>query len=305
MRPNIDDHDYDTKMKKVHEFIGDGDKVKVTLRFRGRELSHGQLGMAVLAAGRRGYQRGGEGRSLSADGRAPDADGAVAEIGDPARATGQSRNPIRHAGLVPASAVPRTFRPLIWRDGGPRNKSGVTVKGLEIPISRTPEAPTIRSHCLRDRGCGRTYRFRANPIRRASRPRCRRYATFRRQQRIDTADSQVQHPLLVGGEIVGVVLERREDDRPALRLPRPLVDVASAPSAAQPAPTPRWSRYQAFSASGSRARKNRPPIPRTGMIVSPYAAKAITRPAAASSNLLSNVFSRGPVAILSLVRSVR
>ncbi len=48
MRPNIDDHDYDTKMKKVVEFIEDGDKVKVTMRFRGRELSHGQLGMAVL-----------------------------------------------------------------------------------------------------------------------------------------------------------------------------------------------------------------------------------------------------------------
>ncbi|MDB5713446.1 translation initiation factor IF-3 [Sphingomonas sp.] len=48
MRPNIDDHDYDTKMKKIFEFIGDGDKVKVTLRFRGRELSHGQLGMALL-----------------------------------------------------------------------------------------------------------------------------------------------------------------------------------------------------------------------------------------------------------------
>jgi translation initiation factor IF-3 len=48
MRPNIDDHDYDTKMKKVVEFIGEGDKVKVTMRFRGRELSHGQLGMNVL-----------------------------------------------------------------------------------------------------------------------------------------------------------------------------------------------------------------------------------------------------------------
>jgi translation initiation factor IF-3 len=48
MRPNIDDHDYDFKMKKIHEFIGEGDKVKVTLRFRGRELSHGQLGMALL-----------------------------------------------------------------------------------------------------------------------------------------------------------------------------------------------------------------------------------------------------------------
>ena len=48
MRPNIDDHDYDTKMKKVHDFIGDGDKVKITLRFRGRELSHQQPGMALL-----------------------------------------------------------------------------------------------------------------------------------------------------------------------------------------------------------------------------------------------------------------
>ena len=48
MRPNIDDHDYDTKMKKIHEFIGEGDKVKVTLRFRGRELSHTQLGMQLL-----------------------------------------------------------------------------------------------------------------------------------------------------------------------------------------------------------------------------------------------------------------
>ncbi len=48
MRPNIDDHDYDVKMKKIHSFIEEGDKVKVTLRFRGRELSHGQLGMALL-----------------------------------------------------------------------------------------------------------------------------------------------------------------------------------------------------------------------------------------------------------------
>ena len=48
MRPNIDDHDYDTKMKKVFEFIEEGDKVKVTMRFRGREMAHGELGMAVL-----------------------------------------------------------------------------------------------------------------------------------------------------------------------------------------------------------------------------------------------------------------
>ncbi|CDO35776.1 MULTISPECIES: translation initiation factor IF-3 [Novosphingobium] len=48
MRPNIDDHDYDVKMRNVQRFIGDGDKVKVTLRFRGRELSHQQLGMDLL-----------------------------------------------------------------------------------------------------------------------------------------------------------------------------------------------------------------------------------------------------------------
>jgi translation initiation factor IF-3 len=48
MRPNIDDHDYDTKMKAIHKFIGEGDKVKITLRFRGRELAHGQLGMKLL-----------------------------------------------------------------------------------------------------------------------------------------------------------------------------------------------------------------------------------------------------------------
>ena len=48
MRPNIDDHDYGVKMRKIHEFIEEGDKVKVTLRFRGRELAHGQLGMQLL-----------------------------------------------------------------------------------------------------------------------------------------------------------------------------------------------------------------------------------------------------------------
>ncbi|MGE4430533.1 MAG: translation initiation factor IF-3 [Sphingobium sp.] len=48
MRPNIDDHDYDVKMRSINKFIGEGDKVKVTLRFRGRELSHQQLGMQLL-----------------------------------------------------------------------------------------------------------------------------------------------------------------------------------------------------------------------------------------------------------------
>ena len=48
MRPNIDDHDYETKMKAVRRFFDEGDKVKLTLRFRGREMAHLELGMQLL-----------------------------------------------------------------------------------------------------------------------------------------------------------------------------------------------------------------------------------------------------------------
>ncbi|MBI3444178.1 MAG: translation initiation factor IF-3 [Magnetospirillum sp.] len=48
LRPNIDDHDYDVKMRSMKKFLEEGDKVKVTLRFRGRELAHQDLGMIVL-----------------------------------------------------------------------------------------------------------------------------------------------------------------------------------------------------------------------------------------------------------------
>ncbi len=48
VRPNIDDHDYGVKMRQMKEFITDGDKVKVTLRFRGREMAHQDLGLKVL-----------------------------------------------------------------------------------------------------------------------------------------------------------------------------------------------------------------------------------------------------------------
>ncbi|GAA2855025.1 translation initiation factor IF-3 [Aminobacter aganoensis] len=48
MRPNIDDHDYETKMKAVRRFFEEGDKVKLTLRFRGREMAHMELGMQLL-----------------------------------------------------------------------------------------------------------------------------------------------------------------------------------------------------------------------------------------------------------------
>lgn len=48
MRPNIDDHDYDVKMRSMRRFFDDGDKVKVTLRFRGREMAHQQIGRDLL-----------------------------------------------------------------------------------------------------------------------------------------------------------------------------------------------------------------------------------------------------------------
>ena len=48
MRPNIDTHDYETKMKAVHRFLDEGDRVKVTMRFRGREMAHQSLGLKVL-----------------------------------------------------------------------------------------------------------------------------------------------------------------------------------------------------------------------------------------------------------------
>ena len=48
LRPMIDDHDYDVKMRSMQRFFEEGDKVKVTLRFRGREMAHQELGTALL-----------------------------------------------------------------------------------------------------------------------------------------------------------------------------------------------------------------------------------------------------------------
>ena len=48
LRPNIDENDYGVKMRAMRKFLEEGDKVKVTLRFRGREMAHQDLGMKVL-----------------------------------------------------------------------------------------------------------------------------------------------------------------------------------------------------------------------------------------------------------------
>lgn len=48
LRPGIDDHDYEVKMRAVRRFFDEGDKVKITLRFRGREMAHQDLGIRLL-----------------------------------------------------------------------------------------------------------------------------------------------------------------------------------------------------------------------------------------------------------------
>ncbi|HSM02647.1 MAG TPA: translation initiation factor IF-3 [Acidimicrobiia bacterium] len=72
-RPKIDDHDYETKKRRVLEFLEDGDKVKVTMMFRGREVTHPELGERILrrlaedAAGVGGIEMGPklEGRNMT------------------------------------------------------------------------------------------------------------------------------------------------------------------------------------------------------------------------------------------------
>ena len=56
LRPNIDDHDYDVKMRSAQRFLEEGDKVKLTMRFRGREMAHQDLGMNVLIRVRDQFQ---------------------------------------------------------------------------------------------------------------------------------------------------------------------------------------------------------------------------------------------------------
>src|SRR4051812_21032163 len=56
LRPNIDDHDYEVKMRSMKRFLEEGDKVKVTLRFRGREMAHMELGHQLLARVRTDFE---------------------------------------------------------------------------------------------------------------------------------------------------------------------------------------------------------------------------------------------------------
>ncbi len=81
MRPSIDDHDYDVKMRAITRFFEEGDKVKVTLRFRGREMAHQELGWQLLQTVKACTARAiSKVESRAAAGRPPDGDGAGAEV---------------------------------------------------------------------------------------------------------------------------------------------------------------------------------------------------------------------------------
>nr|WP_323033030.1 translation initiation factor IF-3 [Paracoccus sp. (in: a-proteobacteria)] len=105
-RPGTDTHDYEVKMRSVMKFLAEGDKVKITLRFRGREMAHQQLGVELL---NRVAAEVGEAGKVEIDaqaGRAPDGHDDLAEIrgfGDGGRGddSGSARTG-RRPGAAPA-----------------------------------------------------------------------------------------------------------------------------------------------------------------------------------------------------------
>ena len=83
VRPNIDENDYQVKMRSMKPFFDEGDKVKVTLRFRGREMAHQDIGMQGAGAHPRRARAGHQGRADAADGEPSDDHGAGAALTHP------------------------------------------------------------------------------------------------------------------------------------------------------------------------------------------------------------------------------
>ena len=81
-RPGTDEGDYQIKLRNLIKFLEEGDKTKITLRFRGREMAHQEIGMAQLRRVSSGSGRTGSGRAVPQDGRPPDGDDAGAEEED-------------------------------------------------------------------------------------------------------------------------------------------------------------------------------------------------------------------------------
>ncbi len=94
MRPNIDDHDYDVKMRSVTKFLEEGDKVKITLRFRGREMAHQELGMNLLKRVQDDAAEIAKVEAYPAARRSADADGAFAQVGSHMAVRGTTHRPV-------------------------------------------------------------------------------------------------------------------------------------------------------------------------------------------------------------------
>jgi hypothetical protein len=75
-RPGTDEGDYKIKVRNLTRFLTEGDKTKVTLRFRGREMAHQELGMGAAEAGGSGPEGSGHRRAVAQARRAPDGDGS-------------------------------------------------------------------------------------------------------------------------------------------------------------------------------------------------------------------------------------
>ena len=110
VRPNIDENDYQVKLRAMKSFIEEGDKVKVTLRFRGREMAHQDIGVKVLERIRADMDTADQGGADAADGKPADGDGADAAL-NWAEATRACPHPAWRAALFPG-AFHRTGEPM-------------------------------------------------------------------------------------------------------------------------------------------------------------------------------------------------
>ncbi len=78
-RPGTDIGDYQVKLRNLHRFLDEGDKAKVTMRFRGREHAHRERGLELLQRIEKDLEEVSLGRAAADDGRTPDGDGAGAK----------------------------------------------------------------------------------------------------------------------------------------------------------------------------------------------------------------------------------
>ena len=120
LRPMIDDHDYDVKMRSIQRFFEEGDKVKVTLRFRGREMAHKEFGFQQVQKFIKEITPYGH----------PDADPKLIGKGivlmlSPLPRNKRAKNPHEHAGDAPASAEKSAAQP------EPRKKPAAPTRAQE------------------------------------------------------------------------------------------------------------------------------------------------------------------------------